>query len=42
MEPDRAAAQQQVRVQSWPGFAGPVMLARVQAHGAWVEPVRPL
>ncbi|MEO6214792.1 MAG: DUF2332 family protein [Sphingomonas sp.] len=39
MEPNRIAAKQQVWVQSWPGYAEPVILADVQAHGAWVEPV---
>ncbi|MGY4397458.1 hypothetical protein ACVWZA_002652 [Sphingomonas sp. UYAg733] len=37
MEPNRNTAQQQVWVQSWPGFAEAVQLANVQAHGAWVE-----
>jgi hypothetical protein len=39
MEPNRATAQQQVWVQSWPGFGEAVQLANVQAHGAWVEPL---
>lgn len=37
MEPDRAISEQQLWVQSWPGHAEPVKLARVQAHGAWIE-----
>ncbi len=41
MEPNRNTAQQQVWVQSWPGFAEAVQLANVQAHGAWVEPIIP-
>ncbi|QNQ08708.1 DUF2332 domain-containing protein [Sphingomonas alpina] len=39
MEPNRNTAQQQVWVQSWPGFEYAVQLANVQAHGAWVEPL---
>jgi len=39
MEPNRIAAKQQVWVQSWPGHAEPVILADVQAHGAWIEPL---
>ncbi|CAN5349814.1 DUF2332 domain-containing protein [soil metagenome] len=39
MEPDRAISEQQLWVQSWPGHVEPVQLARVQAHGAWIEPV---
>lgn len=39
MEPNRASAQQQVWVQSWPGHPEPALLANVQAHGAWVEPL---
>jgi hypothetical protein len=39
MEPNRNTAQQQVWVQSWPGFGEAVQLANVQAHGAWVEPL---
>jgi hypothetical protein len=39
MEPNRIAAKQQVWVQSWPNYAAPIILADVQAHGAWVEPV---
>jgi len=38
MEPDRAIAEQQLWVRSWPGHGEPVKLARVQAHGAWIEP----
>jgi len=38
MEPDRAISEQQLWVQSWPGHGEPVKLARVQAHGAWIEP----
>lgn len=37
MEPNRIAAKQQVWVQSWPDYAEPVILADVQAHGAWIE-----
>ncbi|SDA26725.1 DUF2332 domain-containing protein [Sphingomonas sp. NFR15] len=39
MEPDRAIAEQQLWVQSWPGHDEPVKLARAQAHGAWIEPI---
>jgi hypothetical protein len=39
MEPNRIVAKQQVWVQSWPGHAEPIILADVQAHGAWIEPV---
>ncbi|WEJ99427.1 MAG: DUF2332 family protein [Candidatus Sphingomonas phytovorans] len=42
MEPNRVAAKQQVWVQSWPNHAEPMILADVQAHGAWVEPVSEL
>jgi len=38
MEPDRAISEQQLWVQSWPGHGEPVKPARVQAHGAWIEP----
>lgn len=41
MEPDRAISEQQLWVQSWPGHGAPVKLARVQAHGAWIEPIAP-
>jgi len=39
MEPNRATAKQQVWIQSWPDHGEPVILADVQAHGAWIEPV---
>lgn len=39
MEPNRIAAKQQVWVQSWPNHAEPLILADVQAHGAWIEPL---
>ncbi|MFA6117850.1 MAG: DUF2332 family protein [Sphingomonas sp.] len=39
MEPNRVAAKQQVWIQSWPDHGDPIILADVQAHGAWIEPV---
>ncbi|WP_052215931.1 DUF2332 domain-containing protein [Sphingomonas sp. ERG5] len=39
MEPNRNTAQQQLWVQSWPGFEEAAQRATVQAHGAWVEPL---
>ena len=37
MEPNRAFAQQIVRVRSWPGHAEWDVLATAHAHGAWVK-----
>ncbi len=36
-EPDRAVAQQFVRVRSWPGDGAWQAVATVHAHGAWVD-----
>ncbi|MFA5963440.1 MAG: DUF2332 family protein [Sphingomonas sp.] len=36
-EPDRAVAQQFVRVRSWPGTGAWQTVATVHAHGAWVD-----
>ncbi|MDB5676958.1 MAG: hypothetical protein JWM65_3940 [Sphingomonas bacterium] len=36
-EPDRAVAQQFVRVRSWPGHGEWQAVATVHAHGAWVD-----
>jgi hypothetical protein len=36
-EPDRAVAQQFVRVRSWPGEGAWRAVATVHAHGAWVD-----
>jgi len=36
-EPDRAVAQQFVRVRSWPGHGEWQAIATVHAHGAWVD-----
>ncbi|MES2044225.1 MAG: DUF2332 domain-containing protein [Pseudomonadota bacterium] len=36
-EPDRAVAQQFVRVRSWPGHGDWEAVATVHAHGAWVD-----
>jgi len=38
MEPNRIVAKQQVWVQSWPDHGDSLILADVQAHGAWIEP----
>lgn len=37
MEPNRAFAQQIVRVKSWPGHDGWNVLATAHAHGTWVK-----
>ncbi|QKR99040.1 DUF2332 domain-containing protein [Sphingomonas sp. CL5.1] len=37
MEPNRAFAQQIVRVRSWPGHDGWEVLATAHAHGTWVK-----
>jgi hypothetical protein len=37
MEPNRAFAQQIVRVRSWPGHAEWDVLATAHAHGTWVK-----
>ncbi len=37
MEPNRAFAQQIVRVRSWPGHADWDVLATAHAHGTWVK-----
>jgi hypothetical protein len=37
MEPNRAVAHQVIRVMSWPGHAGPVVLGVSHAHAAWIR-----
>lgn len=37
MEPDRALAQQVIRVKSWPGDDQWQLVATAHAHGAWVQ-----
>ncbi|WP_375392954.1 DUF2332 domain-containing protein [uncultured Sphingomonas sp.] len=37
MEPNRAIAHQVMRVMSWPGHAGPVVLGVAHAHAAWIR-----
>lgn len=37
MEPDRALAQQVIRVRSWPGDGAAQILATAHAHAAWIN-----
>ncbi|VVT07834.1 conserved hypothetical protein [Sphingomonas sp. EC-HK361] len=37
MEPDRALAQQVIRVKSWPGHAATAVIGTAHAHGTWVR-----
>ena len=37
MEPDRASAQQVVRVRCWPAGAAAEIIATAHAHGAWIR-----
>ena len=40
MEPNRAFAQQVIRVRSWPGDGEWTVLATAHAHGAWIKMAR--
>ncbi|WP_010543221.1 DUF2332 domain-containing protein [Sphingomonas elodea] len=41
MEPNRDLAAHEVRVRGWPGDAPMELVARIHAHGAWVEGLDP-
>ena len=41
MEPDRALAQQVVRVRTWPTGAPPKIIATTHSHAAWVKAGEP-
>lgn len=38
MEPDRDLARHDLWIEAWPGRAGLRRIARVHAHGAWIDP----